>query len=109
MGIGYSFNRCRQKLGFPDILTLRVFVSAAQKHDYDRPLLRVVDTVAWAIMDPKLTDSFAYGLHIAGIAQGQPAYAGEDTGLWPPESRSFANHLAYSSVCRISIIAVRSL
>jgi len=47
---------------------LSAFVASTQENHDDLAAVKVVDAVAWSIIDPQFAHAFADGLHVTWIA-----------------------------------------
>ena len=98
-----------QPQGAVDVALLSCLIAPTQDHDDRVAPIHKVDPIAWAMIDPHLTDAFANRLNVARIAVLQPLDLEKAIEALAIESRRDRIHFLNSSVSLISIIAICQL
>src|SRR5882757_5595128 len=65
-------------MGFFNILVLRSLRATTQQQDQSYPVLRIVDPVAWAIVDSQLVDAATDVFPVTAKVFGEPVQSSHD-------------------------------
>ena len=103
---GFRLSLLGKNLRSLDIGVLGSLVAAAQHDDQHSAALHEVEPVARAVIDPRFRNAFANRLHIAEIAQFEPAEARNNAGRGM-RSLSFVSQAVKTGDCLTSSMCTK--